>query len=110
MTKELITRGDVSITLFINTDHEDRLEFVLEEAENRTGTQYIDNLMKMLNATEVKATEYGAYGDVYYTLVANTISELDRHITISAGIVRQWMARYKVNKMLPHKRTQMHAP
>lgn len=103
MNTETLTRGDLEITLFINTDHGNILEFVLDDAGDRANCSYYSHLMDMFTAAGVDYSEYGAYGDVYFTIKAPTLNELDLQIKTAAGVVRQWITRYNVNKMKRNK-------
>lgn len=107
----------------VNTIHGNRLEFVLDEADNRAQrtpkhilqpqgrvfTSYSDALFEMLKK-EFKAVKNGIYvremneyGDVSIQIEASSPAALQRALVRCEKVTQRWVNKYRVNEMLPEK-------
>ena len=97
--------SNYTIDLTIKTRHGQRLDFVLMQAENRTGVDYCAKLHDVLNATfnddgGASMCSLESYGNVYFTLSADTLATLQTAKLKADKITGRWIARFNINHML----------
>lgn len=86
------------------TDHGDRLEFVLDDVGDRTGTDYYTELENMLKAKfksdeTVRVEEIQVYYDVSFLVGANSPDELQWALRDCKDVVERWINKYRINSM-----------
>lgn len=92
-----------TFTFFVESKHERYLEFVLDRAEDRTGTNYYDALSVMLDEAVAEVgscREVDCYGHVNATIGVSDYNDIPRAIEICDKTVAQWIARYNINRMV----------
>lgn len=94
------------VWFWINTEHGDNLEFVLDAAKNRNRTDYLDALWNCMRDALRKAGIKGAaikeqnvYGGVSYQLQTDALAQVPPALTVCEAAVRDWARRYRVNSM-----------
>lgn len=94
-----ITTGNIEQTIFVNTKHGNRLEFVLDDAADRLGKDFYDALMMMLGENGLDCIEYGAYGDVWVVIRVGHPYDIEPMQIRANKVVSAWKARYNIDKM-----------
>lgn len=86
------------------TDHAGKLEFVLDDVEEQTGTNYVDALDDMLkdqfkDIKTVKVEEVQIYYDVSFLISASSPEELQWALKRCEGVTARWINKYRINSM-----------
>lgn len=97
---------EFSAWFYVNSAHDDKLEFVLDEAANRknTETSYVDHLMKMMaaefiNDPEINVNESCEYGSVSLKVSAACPDMLQLAMDRCEKVVQRWLVKYRINGM-----------
>lgn len=121
-----IDRDTFSCLFFVKTKWGSNLEFILNDTENaycekhgrwrhvkayshgRDGVSYGELLWDMLKKEFAKSKtidvpEYGAYGDVNFTVRAGSPKELENALKRCDKVVARWINRYRINHMKDRK-------
>jgi hypothetical protein len=91
-----------TVMFFVSSKHEQNLEFVLDHASDRTGVNYYDALMEMLDEAVApfgSCREVDCYGHVNATIGVSDYRDISRVIEVCDKTVSQWIARYNINRM-----------
>lgn len=99
-----------TVTIFVRTKHEHRLEFVLDQASdralfdpNRPDIEYYSELYDMLDdavAVYGSCREVECYGDVDATIGVSDYNDIPRVLEICDTVVAKWIAKYNINQMV----------
>ncbi len=98
-----------STKFLVDTFHEEYLEFVLNDAEERNGKShayYSDALVNMIDKelkskTFPSATldEKSVYGYVGITVTADTSREMDEALIVCGDVIERWKTKFKIDLM-----------
>lgn len=92
-----------TVTIDVRTKHEHRLEFVLDQAGDRTDTDYYSELYDMLDdavAVYGSCREVECYGDINVTMGVSDYNDIPRVLEICDTVVAKWIAKYNINQMV----------
>ena len=98
---------------WVNTVHNDRLEFVLAEADARKGedrcgahvrTTYTQALYEMLESefakeTEIRIEESCEYGALSFSFSVTSLDLMGPALARCEKVVNKWINKYRINKM-----------
>jgi hypothetical protein len=88
----------------IETTHGNRLEFVLDEARERSGTDYYEKLFNMLNRAfadfPAVCDEWSAYGDVWMVVCCYEPENIGVISDIVEKTCLAWKNKYNVDNMV----------
>ena len=107
MSMSAIEIDSYGLWFHVKTEHDYRLEFVLdyeEEREELTHAYFTDALWDALRASipatsDTQVDEYSLYGNVSYHIVANSLEELTDALARCEKAAALWIEKHNVNDM-----------
>lgn len=78
---------------------DDELEFILDEAKERLGVDYLKLLIDMLEENGVDVVANGAYCSVNITIKCLTVADVSSTIEKASTIIKKWANKYNIHKL-----------
>lgn len=111
-----LTVNTYMANICVNSKHGSNLEFVLDAAEERANkrgkpyntfsvyTNYLyDMLKKEFDKSNSGITDICEYGDISFTIEADTPEQLQKAIIRADKVIKKWLNKYNIEKMKANK-------